>query len=71
MIDLREDINPNFLFNVYENCLLKNTQQTKMDWNELKILIHFNSIEQNMDWKNSIYINSILYHGLKWIVWSE
>jgi len=25
MIDLKEDINPNFLFfNVYKNCLLKN-----------------------------------------------
>jgi len=30
----------------------------------LKILIHFNSFEQNMDWKNSIYIISILCHGL-------
>jgi len=41
------------------------SQQTKMDWNELKILIHFNSFEQNIDWINSIYIISILRHGLK------
>jgi len=33
----------------------------------LKILIHFNLFEQNMDWKNSIYIISVLRHGL----WSE
>jgi len=39
--------------------------------NELKILIHFNSFEQNMDWKTSIYIISILCHGSKWIVWPE
>jgi len=32
-----------------------------MDWNESKILIHFNLFEQNMDWKNSIYIISILH----------
>jgi len=42
-----------------------------MDWNELKILIHFNSFEQNVDWKNSIYLISILRHGLKWTVWLE
>jgi len=41
--------------------------QTKMDWNELKflsVLIHLNKM-----WieKNSIYIISILRHGLKWI----
>jgi len=36
-----------------------------MDWNELKISIHFNSFEQNMDWKNSIYLIAILCHGLK------
>jgi len=45
-----------------KNCILvtNSANGLKMDWNELKILIHFNSFEQNMDWKNSIYIISIL-----------
>jgi len=43
----------------------------KMDWNELKILIHFNSFEQNMEnsfEKNSITSFQSLYYGMSYVI---